>query len=325
MIILLSPPNTGSWLKVPRPLLCLKGSQFSWIGDFEGAPLLEFEKQKKEGLRSLPGTWEGCAPWAGKWGAGGCFPRTEVPQAFKRGIHENPDPGSLGLDAPRVIPFPKSPLRVFAWAPAGRKLKVKNRWAAAGRGSLLLRDEVSVNLWISPGLSSGLVGAESRCRETKRELADARGSWDAAHRTHSRRKPLCAQMGVCVGGRRSSVLRRNPSLLWETLGSAFLGHCLRCKPIWLLKSTGGRQVMSRGLGGSPGKRAGSRRLHPHPPPKEGFRVPPRLPRSSQPHQFQNLTPPLCFVNGFLLPRVLTENHLLLNLCAEVGAILAVEL
>lgn len=197
-MILLRLPNTGSWLKVPRPLICLKGSQFSWIGDFEGAPLLEFEKQKKEGLRSLPGTWEGCAPRTGKWGAGVCFCRTEAPQAFKWGIHENPDPGSLGLDAPRVIPFPKSPLRVFAWTPAGRKLKVKNRGAAAGRGSLLLRDEVSVNLWVFPGLSSGLVGAESRCRETKRDLADARGSWDAAHRTHSRRKPLCAQTGVCV-------------------------------------------------------------------------------------------------------------------------------
>lgn len=63
-------------------------------------------------------------------------------------------------------------------------------------------------------------------------------------------KPLCAQKGVCVRGRRTSVLRKCPRPLWETLGSSFQGPSLRCKPIWLLKSTGGREVMCRGLGES---------------------------------------------------------------------------
>ena len=43
MIILLGLPNTDSWWKVPRPLLCLKCSQFSWIGDFEWAALRVWE------------------------------------------------------------------------------------------------------------------------------------------------------------------------------------------------------------------------------------------------------------------------------------------
>lgn len=88
--------------------------------------------------------------------------------------------------------------------------------------------------WWEQGL-----GAENR-KETLKRRAEAE---TLLTELTAPGKPLCAQKGVCV-------LRKYPRPLWEALGSAFQGPSLRCKPIWLLKSTGGREVMCGGLGES---------------------------------------------------------------------------
>lgn len=106
--------------------------------------------------------------------------------------------------------------------------------------------------------------------------------------------------------------KRIPSPFREPLRSAFQRHRLRFKSILGRKSPGGRPMTRR----SPGMARGS-------PPRAtgGFHVPPRLPLAAQPHRFENLTLPPCVANCLLLPHVFTENHLLLELCAEVVAIL----
>lgn len=94
----------------------------------------------------------------------------------------------------------------------------------------------------------------------QRRLPGAHGSWEAARLTPSRRTPLlCAQKGVCVRERRSCALKKNPSVFWETLGSAFQRHRLRFKPIRGWKSTGGRRGMRRRPRSSWERPAGPRR------------------------------------------------------------------
>ena len=108
--------------------------------------------------------------------------------------------------------------------------------------------------WWEQGL-----GAENR-KETLKRRAEAE---TLLTELTAPGKPLCAQKGVCV-------LRKCPRPLWEALGSAFQGPSLRCKPIWLLKSTGGREVM---CGDS--ARAVSRPLpRPRTSPQGTFRIPP---------------------------------------------------
>lgn len=112
----------------------------------------------------------------------------------------------------------------------------------------------------------------------------------------------------------SCVWKKKPSLLWKTLGSAFQSHCLRFKPLRLLK----KPRWEAGDTQEPPLEPGVVQLVLGAPRSEGFLVPLLLPRSSQPHQSENLTLPLCTVNCFLLPHVVfTDNHLLLELCAEV--------
>lgn len=193
---------------------------------------------------------------------------------------------------------------------------MENRGAAGRPASLRPRDEVSGRLWVfSVWSDTGWGDWVSRARNQRR-LPGAHGSWEGARLTPSRRTtPLCAQKGVCVRERRSCALKKKPSVFWETLGSAFQRHRPRFKPLRGRKSAGGRRGMR------PRPRSSRERLAGHRCRPLGVARPSPPPRSSQPGRFQNTTLPWCMANCILLLHILAENHLLLECCAEVVAIL----
>lgn len=205
---------------------------------------------------------------------------------YRPGDGENLDGGSLGLGARRLLRLSRTSLPSLRPSPGGARTESGELPGGPPPASLLPQDEVSGRHWVFSGCGDAWRGRRLGGQKRKETSAGRTEAGTLPRGTRRRSTPpLCAQKGACARERRSCAPKKNPSPFGKTLGSAFQSHRLRFKPIWGRKSPGGRPMARR----SPGKGRGS-----PPGATGGLRVPPGLPRASQPHRFENLAlPPVC--------------------------------